>query len=104
MKAGLDAQGKLVALHTRIACPSILKVLMPGALKGGIDFTAVRAFNDMPYVVANQQVDYALRNGHVPVGFWRAPGQQNSFYRECVRRRVGGRRGSGSTRLSAWRC
>lgn len=82
MKAGLDAQGKLVALHTRIACPSILKVLMPGALKGGIDFTAVRAFNDMPYVVANQQVDYALRNGHVPVGFWRAPGQQNSFYRE----------------------
>ncbi len=55
---------------------------MPGALKGGIDFTAVRAFNDMPYVVANQQVDYALRNGHVPVGFWRAPGQQNSFYRE----------------------
>lgn len=24
-----------------------------------------------------------MRNGHVPVGFWRAPGQQNGFYREC---------------------
>ena len=24
-----------------------------------------------------------MRNGHVPVGFWRAPGQQNAFYREC---------------------
>jgi isoquinoline 1-oxidoreductase beta subunit len=24
-----------------------------------------------------------MRNGHVPVGFWRAPGLQNSFYREC---------------------
>ncbi len=34
-------------------------------------------------MVANQQVDYAMRNGHVPVGFWRAPGQQNAFYREC---------------------
>jgi isoquinoline 1-oxidoreductase beta subunit len=84
MKAGLDAAGKLVAMHTRIACPSILKVLMPAALpKDGIDFTAVRSLSDMPYAVPHQQVDYALRNGHVPVGFWRAPGQQNSFYREC---------------------
>ncbi len=84
MKAGLDAQGRLIAMHTTIACPSILKVLMPGSLKkDGIDFTAVRSFNDLPYAVPNQQVDYAMRNGHVPVGFWRAPGQQNSFYREC---------------------
>jgi isoquinoline 1-oxidoreductase beta subunit len=84
MKAGLDAQGKVIAMHTTIACPSILKVLMPGSLNAeGIDFTAVRSLSDMPYTVANQQVDYAMRNGHVPVGFWRAPGQQNPFYREC---------------------
>jgi isoquinoline 1-oxidoreductase beta subunit len=84
MKAGLDARGKVTAMHTTIACPSILKVLMPNSLnKEGIDFTAVRTFSDMPYTVANQQVDYAMRNGHVPVGFWRAPGQQNAFYREC---------------------
>jgi isoquinoline 1-oxidoreductase beta subunit len=80
MRAGLDARGNLVAMHTKIACPSILKVLV--GLKGDIDFTAVRAFHDMPYTVPNQQVDYAMRNGHVPVGFWRAPGQQNEFYRE----------------------
>lgn len=84
MKAGLDAQGNVVAMQTRIACPSILQVLMPNMLsKDGIDFTAVRTFNDMPYQIPHQQVDYAARNGHVPVGFWRAPGQQNSFYREC---------------------
>jgi isoquinoline 1-oxidoreductase beta subunit len=84
MKAGLDAQGQAIAMHTRIACPSILRVLMPDVpLRGGIDFTAVRAFSDMPYTVPNQQVDYAMRNGHVPVGFWRGPGQQNEFYREC---------------------
>ena len=84
MRGGLDAQGNLVALHTRIACPSILAVLMPEALnKDGIDFSAVRSFSDLPYTIPNQQVDYAMRNGHVPVGFWRAPGQQNAFYREC---------------------
>jgi len=84
IKAGLDAQGNLVAMHTRIACPSILRVLLPDTpIKDGIDFSAVRSFNDVPYTVANQQVDYAMRNGHVPVGFWRAPGQQNAFYREC---------------------
>lgn len=84
MKAALDAQGRPLALHTRIACPSILKTLMPNMLdKNGIDFTAVRTFSDMPYSVPNQQVDYAMRNGSVPVGFWRAPGQQNGFYREC---------------------
>ncbi len=83
IRAGLDAEGRLVAMHTRIACPSILKALFPQASgRQGIDFTAVRSFSDMPYEVANQQVDYAMRNGHVPVGFWRAPGQQNAFYRE----------------------
>ena len=84
MKAGLDAQGRVTAMHSRIACPSILKVQVPQmALKDGIDFTAVRTLSDMPYAIPHQQVDYAMLNGHVPVGFWRAPGQQNSFYREC---------------------
>ncbi|HMA31445.1 MAG TPA: molybdopterin cofactor-binding domain-containing protein, partial [Casimicrobiaceae bacterium] len=84
MKAGLDAQGRVIAMHTTIACPSILKVLMPNAVDShGIDFTAVRSFSDMPYTIPNQQVDYAMRNGHVPVGFWRGPGQQNGYYREC---------------------
>ncbi len=83
MKAGLDAQGRLIALHTKIACPSIVRTLAPQAtIPGGIDNSAVRAFSDMPYAVPHQQVDYAMRNGHVPVGYWRAPGQQNEFYRE----------------------
>ena len=83
MKAGLDAQGKLIAMHTRIACPSILAYLGYARGAANIDFTAVRTLADMPYAVPHQQVDYAMRNGHVPVGFWRAPGQQNAFYREC---------------------
>jgi isoquinoline 1-oxidoreductase beta subunit len=83
MKAALDANGNLVAMHSRIACPSILALLRPEGIEKGIDFTAVRTFSDSPYQMPNQQVDYAMRNPHVPVGFWRAPGLQNSFYREC---------------------
>ncbi len=83
MKAGLDAQGKVTAMHTVIACPSILALLRPEGIKDGIDFTAVRTFADATYEIPNQLVEYAMRNPHVPVGFWRAPGLQNSFYREC---------------------
>lgn len=83
MKAGLDKDGNIVALHTKIACPSILALLRPEGIQKGIDFSAVRTFNDMTYTIPNQQVDYAMRNPHVPVGFWRAPGLQNAYYREC---------------------
>jgi isoquinoline 1-oxidoreductase subunit beta len=83
MKAGLDAQGNMVAMHTVIACPSILALLRPEGIDKGIDTTAVRTFSDSPYTTPNQLVEYAMRNPHVPVGFWRAPGLQNSFYREC---------------------
>jgi isoquinoline 1-oxidoreductase beta subunit len=83
MRAGLDAQGAMTAMHTTIACPSILALLRPEGIKDGIDFTAVRTFADATYTIPNQLVEYAMRNPHVPVGFWRAPGLQNSFYREC---------------------
>ena len=83
LKAGLDAGGKLVAIHSKIACPSILALLSPEGVRGGLDFTATRTFSDSPYTVANDQCDYLMRNPHVPVGFWRAPGLQNSYYREC---------------------
>jgi isoquinoline 1-oxidoreductase beta subunit len=83
LRAGLNDEGKVIGFEAKIACPSILAVLIPRALRNGIDFTAVRTLSDMPYSIANQRIDYAMRNGHVPVGFWRAPGQQNGVYREC---------------------
>jgi isoquinoline 1-oxidoreductase beta subunit len=83
MQAGLDAQGNLAVFRSTIACPSILALLRPEAIRNGIDFTAVRTLSDAPYTIPNQLCEYAMRNGHVPVGFWRAPGLQNAFYREC---------------------
>src|SRR4030095_9525375 len=74
MKAGLDANGKVVAMHSKIACPSILALLRPEGIKDGLDFTAIRTFSDSPYTIANDQCDYMMRNPHVPVRLWRAPG------------------------------
>ena len=83
MRAGLDAQGNVTTLHAVIACPSILKLLVPALLRDGIDRAAVRTLSDNTYTIPHQRIEYAMRNPHVPVGFWRAPGQQNAFYREC---------------------
>jgi isoquinoline 1-oxidoreductase beta subunit len=84
MRAALGADGVPVAWEARIACQSILARVRPGDVKDGIDPVSVVCFSDLPYAVPNLQVDYALRNVHVPVGFWRAVGHsQNPFFREC---------------------
>ncbi len=84
VKGGLDAQGKLHALHIRVAAPSIIATLLRLPLKGGIDPQAVACFEDHPFDIPHSLVDYAQRNTHVPVGFWRTVGHsQNPFVREC---------------------
>jgi isoquinoline 1-oxidoreductase subunit beta len=84
MKASLDAAGRVSGWHTKIACSSISASIAPSRMKGGVDLQACGSFADSPYAVANQQVDFSLRNTHVPVGFWRSVyHSQNPFFREC---------------------
>ena len=83
-KAGMNANGKVEALHIRVSAPSILATLLKLPLPKGIDGQAVASFNDHPYDIPNSLVDYAQRNTNVPVGFWRSVGHsQNPFGREC---------------------
>ena len=83
MKAGLDAAGNPVAWYSRVCAPSILSTLLKLPLKEGIDPQAVAAYADLPYRIANVRIEYAQRNPHVPVGFWRTVGHsQNPFMRE----------------------
>jgi isoquinoline 1-oxidoreductase beta subunit len=83
-KAGMDASGKVDALHIRVSAPSILATLLKLPLPKGIDGQAVASFNDHPYDIPNTLVDYAQRNTNVPVGFWRSVGHsQNPYGREC---------------------
>ena len=84
LKAGLDATGNPVAWQSRISAPSILATLLKLPLKEGIDPQAVASLNDLPHSIPNVRIEYAQRNPHVPVGFWRTVGHsQNPFVREC---------------------
>ena len=89
MKAGLDASGNPVAWYSRVASTSIIATLVrlplrpPLAPAEGVDPQAVASIYDIPHAIPNVRVEYAQRNAHVPVGFWRTVGHsQNPFVRE----------------------
>src|SRR5438309_6150861 len=84
LKAGLDAQGSPVAWYSRVSATSIIATLPRLPLKDGVDPQAVASLNDLPHAIPNVRIEYAQRNTHVPVGFWRTVGHsQNPFVREC---------------------
>jgi len=84
LRGALDAQGNWIAWHVRQADQSILITVRPTDIKNGIDPVNVRCFQDNPYAVPNFTNEYAMRNTHVPPGFWRAVAHTNNpFFREC---------------------
>lgn len=83
-KAGLDAGGGLIAWHIRDSSHSIMALVRPQEIKGGVDRHALGGIIDLPYSVPNLQIQFAMRNSHVPVGFMRTVfHSQNPFMREC---------------------
>ncbi|MGH6769348.1 MAG: molybdopterin cofactor-binding domain-containing protein [Xanthobacteraceae bacterium] len=84
MTAGLSADGLPLAWHVRMSGHSIRASLMPLAVASGVDKNFQEGFlNDMPYDVPHYLADYAMRNTHVPVGFWRCVNHtQNCFFKE----------------------
>ncbi len=84
MTAALDANGMPVAWNTRIAGHTILATANPSAIKNNMDVGFLVLFADNVYDVPNLKVDYAMRNSHVPVGYWRSVNHsQNAYFREC---------------------
>ncbi len=90
MTAGLDAQGNVTAFHMRIAGQSILSTVAPQAIKDGKDPVVFQGLNppgpeaSIGYSFPNLLVDHAMRNPHVPAGFWRGVNlNQNTIYLEC---------------------
>jgi isoquinoline 1-oxidoreductase beta subunit len=84
MAAGLDTDGLPLAWHVRMTGNSIWGTLMPSTMRGGVDRQFQEGFlADMPYDIPNYLADYAIRNTHVPVGFWRCVNHtQNCFFKE----------------------
>ena len=90
LQAGLDAQGNLTALHMRISGQSIVAGIFPQNIKDGKDPVVFQGLNPggpeaaFGYTVPNLLIDHAMRNPHVPPGFWRGVNlNQNAVYLEC---------------------
>jgi len=94
LKAGLDAQGSPIAWYSRVSATSIIATLPRLPLKDGVDPQAVASLNDLPHAIPNVRIEYAQRNTHVPVGFWRTVGHsQNPFVRESFMDELAGAAG-----------
>jgi isoquinoline 1-oxidoreductase beta subunit len=90
MRAALDADNKLIGLHMRIAGQSILATINPARMQNGKDPIAFQSLNPggaegaFGYNLPNSLIEHAMRNPHVPAGFWRGVNSnQNAFYVEC---------------------
>jgi isoquinoline 1-oxidoreductase beta subunit len=90
MAGSVDEQGNLQALHIRVSGQSINAFSNPAAIKDGKDVRQLQGMWKEPgdaqfgYTVPNLQIEYAMRNSHVPVGPWRGVNtNQNGIYVEC---------------------
>jgi len=85
MQGALDDRGNLVALSMRISGQSIAASLQP--TRTGMDpgqFQGLLAEEFGYLAIPNLLIDHAMRNTHVPVGFWRGVNHnQNAVYLEC---------------------
>jgi isoquinoline 1-oxidoreductase subunit beta len=89
MTGAFDADNNLTALQMRISGQSILFSLRPEALVNGMDpatFAGLNATGEaaIGYSIPNLSIEHAMRNPHVPPGFWRGVNvNQNAIYLEC---------------------
>ncbi|HEY7527165.1 MAG TPA: molybdopterin cofactor-binding domain-containing protein [Candidatus Limnocylindria bacterium] len=89
LTGGLDAGGNLVGLHIRLSGQSILTAVFPQMLQNGMDFLTFQGLHPtgdfaIGYSVPNLLIDHAMRNTHVPPGFWRGVNiNQNAIFLEC---------------------
>jgi isoquinoline 1-oxidoreductase beta subunit len=84
-----DAGNNLTGLHMRLSGQSILSAVRPAALQEGKDPLVFQGLNPsgdfaIGYSVPNLLIDHAMRNTHVPPGFWRGVNiNQNAIFLEC---------------------
>jgi isoquinoline 1-oxidoreductase beta subunit len=77
--------GKIVAWKYRVAGSSIMARWFPAGFQKGVDIDAVDSAVDIPYDIANLQVEYVRAEPPaVPTGFWRGVGPNNNVFAiEC---------------------
>jgi isoquinoline 1-oxidoreductase beta subunit len=90
LTAGLDDKGEITGLHMRISGQSILAGIFPQNVRDGKDPVVFQGLNNgggeamIGYSFPHLLIDHAMRNPHVPPGFWRGVNlNQNAIYLEC---------------------
>ena len=80
VRAGLDAQGKLIAWQQRLVGQSFMigSPLEMAIVKNGVDETAVEGASDMPYAVPNFAVDWHNPKSEVTTLWWRSVGHTHT--------------------------
>src|SRR5262245_21222857 len=84
-----DSAGNLTGLHIRLSGQSILTAVFPQNLQDGKDPLTFQGFwpsgeHSFEYTIPNLLIDHAMRNTHVPPGFWRGVNiNQNAIFLEC---------------------
>jgi len=89
LTGALDTGGNLTGLHIRLSGQSILASARPEALDKGKDPVTFQGFwpsgeHSLEYTIPNLLIDHAMRNPHIPPGFWRGVNvNQNAIFLEC---------------------
>lgn len=90
LTGALDKDGNLTGLHMRISGQSIVAGIFPQNIQNGRDPAVFQGLNppgpeaSIGYGIPNLLIDHAMRNPHVPPGFWRGVNlNQNTIYLEC---------------------
>lgn len=90
LTGALDKDGNLTGLRMRISGQSIVAGIFPQNIQNGRDPVVFQGLNppgpeaSIGYTIPNLLIDHAMRNPHVPPGFWRGVNlNQNAIYLEC---------------------
>jgi isoquinoline 1-oxidoreductase beta subunit len=82
LRAGLDAEGNLIAWHHRIVGQSIVKgtPFEAALVQNGIDNTSVEGASTLPYAIPHLEVDLHTTDVQIPVLWWRSVGHTHHAY------------------------
>jgi len=89
LTGAFDKDNNLTGLHMRISGQSIVAGIFPQNIQNGRDPAVFQGLNppgpeaSIGYGIPNLLIDHAMRNPHVPPGFWRGVNlNQNTIYLE----------------------
>ena len=79
-KAAVGADGMPTALSARVVTSSIFHTTGIKFPPNKVEPMATAGISDIGYAIPNFHVDAAIKNTHMPVWFWRAPGANQHVY------------------------